>query len=291
MDMIPDIFTYRDSEIHRIVFDSLRIMMPNRAFASGMAFVAGMVLSGYVEPVAALFGILMIISTYSSQAVFNNIKDVDGDMVNAPDRPLVNGSLSVQYAWALMGLLIALGFLFAYFTSPFLVLVNIAFIGLGIVYSAFTKARWYLSYPTLTTSHLVVPLLAGYLLFGDLDLRIMVVVSFIYLTEAFIWSIKDYKDVDGDRKTGVLSLPVILSPRKSSVVTFITLSFPLLFAWLPWHLLGLSVIFLILYSLCGAIRAYLGFELMKNHSPETAAEILKNFRYILFIQMIAWCLA
>jgi chlorophyll synthase len=266
-------------------------MMPNRAFASGMAFVAGMVLSGVVDPTVALLGILMIISTYSSQAVFNNIKDVDGDMVNAPDRPLVNGSLSVQYAWAMMGLLIAMGFLFAFFASPFLVLVNIAFIGLGVVYSAFTKSRWYLSYPTLTTSHLVLPLLAGYLVFGLLDIKILIVVSFIYLTEAFIWSIKDYKDVDGDRQMGVHSLPVILSPKKSAAVTFATLSFPLLFAWLPWQLLGLSTVFLVIYILCGAIRAYLGHELIKNQSPETASDILKNFRYVLFLQMIAWCLA
>jgi chlorophyll/bacteriochlorophyll a synthase len=289
--MIPDIFEYRESNATRVIFDTLRIMMPNRAFASGMAFVAGMVLSGMLEPGVALLGILMIISTYSSQAVFNNIRDVDGDMVNAPGRPLVNGSLSVQYAWAVMGLLIAFGFLFAYLASPFLVLVNIAFIGLGIVYSAFTKSRWYLSYPTLTTSHLVLPLLAGYLVFGSMDIRLMIIVSFIYLTEAFIWSIKDYKDVEGDRQMGVLSLPVILSPRKSAIVTFATLSLPLLFAWLPWHVLGLSTIFLAIYLLCGAIRAYLGHELMKNQSPETAADILKNFRYVLFLQMIAWCLA
>jgi 4-hydroxybenzoate polyprenyltransferase len=289
--MIPEIFEYRESDVTRIVFDTLRIMMPNRAFASGMAFVAGMVLSGFVDPVVALLGIGMIISTYSSQAVFNNIKDMDGDIVNSPDRPLVNGSLSVNYAWAIMALLISLGFLFAYLASPLLVLVNIAFISLGVVYSAFTKSRWYLSYPTLTTSHLVLPLLAGYLVFGNIDPKILIVLSFIYLTEAFIWSIKDYKDVDGDRKMGVFSLPVILSPKKSAAVTFVTLSFPLLFAWLPWHILGLSTIFLVIYVLCGAIRAYLGHELMKNQSPETAADILKNFRYVLFLQMIAWCLA
>jgi 4-hydroxybenzoate polyprenyltransferase len=289
--MIPESFDYRESDITRITYDTLRIMMPNRAFASGMAFLAGMVLSGMIDTYIAVLGILMIITTYSSQAVFNNLRDVDGDRINAPDRPLVNGSISINYAWGLMFFLIALAFFFAYMAGPFLVLVNIVYVGIGIVYSVFTKSRWYLSYPTLTTSHIVLPLLSGYLIFGNLDLKIVGIVSFMYLTEAFVWSIKDYKDVDGDRNTGILSLPVILNAEKASYVTCFTLSMPLFLVWLPWYILELSSIFLTIYLLCGIIRVYFGHKLITNHSPDAATDILKNFRYVLFLQMIAWCLA
>jgi len=271
--------------------DILRIMMPNRAFASAMAFVAGMVLCEMFDAQTAFFGILMIISTYSSQAVYNNLKDIDGDSVNAPERPLVNGSITLREAKTIMYSLIVLGFVFAYIAAPILIFVNILYICLGIIYSAFTKSTWYLSYLTLTTTHLVIPLATGYLIYGQLDYKIMIIIAFVYLTEGFIWSIKDYKDVHGDEKMGVNSLPVSLKPEKAAKVTFATLCTPLAFAWIPWHFLELSIFFIITYMIAGVVRAYLGSILLKDQTPRLTEGILKNFRYVLFIQMIAWCMA
>lgn len=271
--------------------DLLSITMPNRALASIMSFIAGMVLSGMVEPITALCGGLMILCTYCSQAVYNNLVDIEGDRRNAPGRPLARGSMSQAFAIKLMGALILCGFAFAFAASALLVIVNSIYIFIGIIYSSYTKSRWYLSYPTLTTSHLVLPIVSGYLVFGALDARIMAIAAFIYLSEGFVWSIKDYKDVEGDSETGVLSLPVALSARKAAKITFVTLCLPLLFVWIPWHVLGLSTAFLILYLLAGALRCFLGRMLVHNQSPAFADAMLKNFRYVLFLQMIAWCVA
>ncbi|MEW6722438.1 MAG: UbiA family prenyltransferase [Candidatus Micrarchaeota archaeon] len=271
--------------------DTLRIMMPNRAFASCGAFVAGMALSGIVQADVALFGSLMILSTYSSQAVFNNIRDLDGDSVNAPSRPLVSGALSIGFAWTLMGVLIALGFLFAYLASPFLVAVNAAYIILGIAYSAVTKARWHLAALTLATTHIVTPIVSGYLVFGQPDLRIAVVALLMYATNSLVWSIKDYKDVEGDRKTGVLTLPVVLTSQTAALVTFAALALPLAGGWVAWYVLGLSTVFLAIYLASGVIRLFLGKMLLADQSPQTASKILINFRFALLLEMVGWCLS
>ncbi len=271
--------------------DTLRIMMPNRAFASCIAFMAGMGMSGHFVASTALFGSLMILSTYCSQAVFNNIRDVEGDRVNAPGRPLVSGSLSMGFAWSLMGALIVLGFAFAYLASPLLVLVDALYLLIGIVYSVVTKAKWQLAYATLATSHIVVPMVSGYLVWGQLDERILVIAGFMYLTQSLAWSIKDYKDVEGDRKTGVMTLPVVFSPKRASRITALVLVLPLLLFWVPWYMLHLSVWFLGVYLVSGIARCGLAAKLLADHSPTSASRILINFRYALMLEMIGWWLS
>lgn len=278
-----------DAEV--LILDTLRIMMPNRAFASCICFAAGMVISGFFNPAIVILGSLMILCTYCSQAIFNNLIDREGDRINAPHRPLVSGSLTAEFAWSMMFFLLALGFVFAYLASPVLILFNILYIFYGIIYSAFTKAKWYLAYFTLATSHVVTPILSGYLIFGQLDAKILIVILFMYLTEMIVWSIKDYKDVEGDAKTGIMTLPVVMNPKKASQITFLALCLPLVLVWMPWQMLGLSTTFLIIYLIAGSIRYYFGKQLMKNQSPTVAANILNNFRLVLFLQMIGWCLS
>jgi geranylgeranylglycerol-phosphate geranylgeranyltransferase len=280
------IYSYRERFL-----DVLRIMMPNRAFATCVAFMDGMSMGGHFDAGTAVFGSFMILSTYCSQAVFNNIRDIEGDKVNAPSRPLASGSLSVGFAWSLMGTLILLGFLFAYLASPFLVLVNMLYIAIGLVYSTVSKSRWHLAYVTLATSHIVVPIVSGYLVFGHLDARIALIAGFMYLTQSVVWSIKDYKDIEGDRKTGVMTLPVVMDPKDASKVTALVLSLPLAFFWVPWYFLHLSYVFLGLYLASGIARFVLGTRLMADHSPESASKILINFRYALLLEMVGWCLS
>ncbi|MBN1170515.1 UbiA family prenyltransferase [Candidatus Micrarchaeota archaeon] len=278
-------------EIEVRVFDVLRIMMPNRAFASCVCFAAGMVISGFFDPLTVIFGSLMILSIYCSQAIFNNLLDIEGDKVNAPDRPLVNGSLTVEFARNLMIFLIVLGFVFAYLISPWMIFVSFLYIFYGIIYSSFTKAKWYLAYFTLATSHVVTPLVSGYLIFGQLDEKIIIIALFMYLTEMIVWSLKDYKDVEGDARTGVMTLPVVMNPKKAAGITFLALCLPLFLMWMPWQMLGLSTAFLIVYLIAGVMRYCLGKQLLENQSPAVAANILKNFRLVLLLQMIGWCLS
>ncbi|MFH1394434.1 MAG: UbiA family prenyltransferase [Candidatus Micrarchaeota archaeon] len=269
----------------------MEITMPNRAFSSCISLSAGLVLSGHFALETAILGAMAIITTYSSQAIYNNIKDIDGDKVNSSSRPLASGFFSVSSAWALMGLLIFLGICFAYLASPIVLMANMFGAGLGIVYSAYTKSRSLLSYITLVSTHLVLPLATGYLISQSLDLKLLLIVAFIYASEVLAFSIKDYKDVRGDRKMGMQTLPIILTPKKASLVTFAGFCIPPALVWIPWSYLGLSMAFLAIYLGTGVLRYFLGLMLLRNPSSAVGGEILKKFRYILMLQMLAWCLS
>jgi len=269
----------------------LEIAMPNRAFASCIAFVAGLVMTGNISAPIAFFGILAILTTYSSQAVYNNIRDVEGDKINASGRPLANGTLSIGFAWKLMFALICCGFVFAYLSSPLVVVANAAWVFLGIAYSRFTKSMGMLSYVTLATTHLALPFASAYLIRGVFDYRLLMVIVFIYVTEVLSLSIKDYKDVEGDRKMGMRTLPIMLGSQNAARLTFLGFCMPLALVWLPWEILHLSSIFLVIYLSVGIFRCFLGIKLLTDPTPGQAGEILKKFRYVLMLQMLAWCLS
>jgi chlorophyll synthase len=268
----------------------MKITMPNRAAIACITFWVGMAMSGTFHLPAAFFGAMAMLTTYMSQAVYNCIRDVEGDRVNAPWQPLANGALSERFAWELMTLLIVLGFIFAWLASPWLVVVNAIFVLLGVFYSAYAKAKHLLSYATLVTTHMAIPVAAGYLLFGHLDARIAIVVAFIYLTEVLAMSIKDYKDVHGDRKMGLQTLPIVLGPRNAAKVTFAGFCMPLFLAWIPWAVLRLPLEFLALSLVAGGLRFALGWQLVRNPSPQQGGRILNKFRYLRILQIAAWCL-
>jgi len=269
--------------------DTFSIMMPNRALSSCIALIAGLVMGNAFSFELALFGSLMIIATYSSQAVYNNIRDVEGDRINAPHRPLARGSLTVDFAWGLLGFLVLCGFAFAVLAGPFFLLANMMFISVGFIYSRYTKSMGLLSYATLVSSHLVLPLVVGYLVMNPLDYKILAIAAFIYITEILAISIKDYKDFEGDRATGIKTLPVRMGLENASRLTFVGMLLPLFLSWIPWALLNLSVVFLVFYMASGLLKMHMGARLVKDPTPSVAGNILKNYRYALMLQMFAWC--
>ena len=271
------------------IADVLAITMPNRSFTACLALVAGMLMSGHFDLVFIIFGVLTCICVYCTYAVFNNICDVEGDRINDPQRPLARGSLSMRFAWSLMFALAMAGVAFSLMVSWVFALSNVLYVFLGVIYSKVTKSMGMLSYMTLVTTHIVTPMMIGYLLFHPLDEKILFAAGFMFVTEIFAFSIKDYKDVEGDRKTGMNTLPVQMGAKEASRVTFLGLCLPIAVVWLPWKMLGLSNAFIIIYLIAIVIRISFGAKLLSNPSPDTARVILKNFRLVLLMQMIAWC--
>ena len=270
--------------------DLFSLTLPNRALPACASFIAGYVYSGGSDPVPAAFGVLTILTTYSAAAIYNNIRDVEGDRINAPDRPLARGAISLRSAWILLAALAALSLAMGFIVSPLFAAIDALAIILGYVYSRFSKSRWYLSYGTLVTTHHVIPFIAGYTINAAISLALATIVVFIAASDVLAISIKDYKDVRGDSSLGLKTLPVVFQLEDAAKITFIGLAMPLFLIWFPWAILKLSMAFLLLNIATGAMRVFLGIELLRDPSPGTAGGILKKFRIITLLQLIGWCL-
>lgn len=286
------IYIFEKIALYRaLALNIFEITMPNRAFTAVFSLIAGLAMGGAISPEIALSGSLALIATYGCGAVYNNIRDIEADKINAAGRPLASGALSVGFAQWLMSILVVGGIALAYIASPILAAACILESVLGVIYSRFTKAMGVLAYATLVTTHMAVPLAAGALISGGFGIQTLAVILFLYVTEVLAVSIKDYKDIEGDRKTGLRTLPIIYGARDASRLTFLGLCLPLILVWIPWGLFGLSTVFLAMYLAIGVSRFRTGRKILEDQSPEQAGKALNSFRLITTMEMVAWCLA
>jgi geranylgeranylglycerol-phosphate geranylgeranyltransferase len=277
---------------YRYLFQNLyEIMMPNRSLTAVFSLNAGLMMGGSFDASTAVLGSLAIIATYCCGAVYNNIRDIESDRINSPTRPLVSGAISVDFASSLMMVLALAGMALGYFVSPILTAACLLEAALGFVYSRYTKSMGLLAYATLVTTHMAVPLIAGSLISGSFGVKALAIALFLYLTEVLAVSIKDYKDIEGDRETGLSTLPIMFGPEKASKLTFIGLCLPLLLVWVPWAAFGLSWVFLAMYVTIEFSRYRTGRKILADQSPAQASEALNSFRLITTLEMFAWCLA
>lgn len=163
-------------------------------------FLAGPLLTGYTQ-------------------VINDWYDRHIDAINEPYRPIPSGLVTETDVKVQITVLLVLGFavsagldLWAGHEWP----VNTALTTFGVfvayIYSApplkLKQNGWLGSY-ALGASYISLPWWAGQALFGTLDWKVMVLTLFYSLAGLGIAIVNDFKSVEGDRATGMKSLPVM----------------------------------------------------------------------------------
>lgn len=163
-------------------------------------FLAGPLLTGYTQ-------------------VLNDWYDRDLDAINEPYRPIPAGLVSetdvkVQIAVLLLsGIALSAGLdVWAGHEWPINTALTIFGSFISYIYSApplkLKQNGWTGSY-ALGASYISLPWWAGQALFGTLDWKVMVLTLFYSLAGLGIAIVNDFKSVDGDRKLGMQSLPVM----------------------------------------------------------------------------------
>lgn len=177
--------------------------------------------------------------------VINDWYDREIDAINEPYRPIPSGLISEADVRAQVAVLLLAGF----GTSVGLDLwaghewfVNTALTAFGVfvayIYSApplkLKQNGWAGSY-ALGASYISLPWWAGQALFGTLDWKTMVLTLFYSLAGLGIAIINDFKSVEGDRATGMQSLPVMFGIDAAKWICVGTIDvFQLLVAAILW---------------------------------------------------------
>lgn len=224
----------------------LELLKPVTWFPPMWAFLCGIVASG--QPVVAnwvlvLSGMILAgpMVCAMSQAV-NDWYDRHVDAINEPERPIPSGripgnwglrialcwtviSLGMGYAIgpaALVGTVLAVALAWAYSAPPFRFKAN-GWLGCA------TCGLAYESLPWITAA----AIMAG----GVPDLRILVIALLYGIGAHGIMTLNDFKAVEGDRRCGINSLPVLLGPERAARVACWFMALPqivvmgLLFLW------------------------------------------------------------
>lgn len=174
--------------------------------------------------------------------VINDIKDLEGDKINHPERPLPAGNISLVSSYALMFFLGALSLSCAFSVSKLHFFVTLIPIIILTLYTLYFKGI------PLLGNFLVSLLVAYTLIFGALgskDLNAViypVLLAFLLNMEREI--IKDFQDKEGDLKTGIKTTATLSS--SSITLIFAILSFLyLILLPLPYFTQYYSKIYLI----------------------------------------------
>jgi chlorophyll/bacteriochlorophyll a synthase len=161
--------------------------------------------------------------------VINDWYDRDIDAINEPYRPIPSGLVTENDVKAQVGVLLSLGFLvsgvldvWAGHEWP----VNVALTTFGVfiafIYSApplkLKQNGWAGSY-SLGASYISLPWWAGQAVFGTLDWKTMVLTLFYSIAGLGIAVINDFKSIEGDRATGMQSLPVMFGIDTAKWIT------------------------------------------------------------------------
>lgn len=170
------------------------------AKALACMFLAGPLLTGYTQ-------------------VINDWYDREIDAINEPYRPIPAGIVTEGEVKAQIGVLLVLGFalsgaldVWSQHEWPVNSALTLFGVFVAYIYSApplkLKQNGWTGSY-ALGASYISLPWWAGQALFGTLDWKTMVLTLFYSFAGLGIAIINDFKSVEGDRATGMQSLPVM----------------------------------------------------------------------------------
>lgn len=188
-----------------------RIIRPVNVLLSSIGVTLGFWLTDVKAPLTDL---LLLIATVTCALgfgnVINDIKDMEGDRINHPDRPIPKGTISQTGAFIFSILLVILS-LTASFTVSFSHGIAAAIpLGLLLVYTLLLKG-------TPLVGNILISLLVAYtLIFGSIhspDIKIILIPAFLaFLLNLSREIVKDIQDREGDLNTG-LRTTVILPER------------------------------------------------------------------------------
>jgi chlorophyll synthase len=235
----------------------LELFKPITWFPPMWAFLCGVVSAG--RPLDDRWGFLIAgvlltgpLVCATSQAV-NDWFDRHVDAINEPNRPIPSGR--VPGAWALYIAVVwsGLSLLWAAAIGPWVLAATVLGLALGWAYSAppfrLKASGWSgplacaFAYEGLTW------FTGAAVIVGGLPSTPALIVAALYSLGAFgIMTLNDFKAVEGDRATGLRSLPVVLGVDRAARLACLSMLLPqlavvaLLVLWdRPWHALAVGL--------------------------------------------------
>lgn len=173
----------------------------------------GQILLGILLAGPVLCGVSQIINDYF---------DRDIDAINEPNRLIPSGLVSVQQIIGTIAALLLLGVSLGVYFGPSVSLFAAIGLTLAIFYSAppiRAKRNGWVGNALVAVSYEGLAWLAGHAAFGALTSASLLLALLYSLGAHGIMTINDYKSMDGDRRVGIHTIPVLYGPQVAAWLT------------------------------------------------------------------------
>ena len=198
---------------------SIALMKPVTWFAPAWAFLCGTVASGGAGWHLADIGRIMLGVLLSGpilcglSQVINDYCDREVDAINEPQRLIPSGLVSARQVYLTSGVLAVLAIGIALILGAQVTLLTAVGMVLALVYSVHplrAKRNGWIGNGLVAVAYEGLPWLAGHLAFGSLTIPSLIIAGLYSVGAHGIMTINDFKSVDGDRVSGVNTIPVML---------------------------------------------------------------------------------
>ena len=273
----------------------IEILRPGNALMGAISII----LIAIIDKTISIPIVLAMIAVFFETAagnVINDYFDYNIDLVNKPERPIPSGRISLKnarnYAYLLFLAGTICGFLISYLTGnwiPFAI-VLIADVVLYL-YAYKLKA-------TPLIGNLAVGFMTGFgFVFGGFTINNPdIVMTSIFLGFfAFVMTtareiIKDIEDVEGDKKDGARTLPILIGKKTPAILATVLIIIdcalcPLLYIY---HIFG--VLYLVVIAIAVIIFIYSAILIMKSQEESVAHKSSKLLKIGMLIAFLSFAL-
>ncbi len=243
-----------------------------------------------IPTAVALSAALLLI--YGGGAVMNNVSDARFDGKSNPVRSgAVDGRDASRFSLALN----TAGFLITCSYGLFPAAIGLALVLAGVVYSYSFRIKdtvWCTMFLGMT--HHVLPITLGYYVaLGFLDGIYALFAAAIYVFIVGVILVKDFKDIERDRKEGRKNFAMLLGLGKTASVVFSSSAAYVILTAVLMKFTGVYANPLLsdmLLASSGGI-ALMGAMLVRNPTQEFGEKVLPNYRKLVSANFLFWALA
>ncbi|MDI6724439.1 MAG: UbiA family prenyltransferase [Methanobacterium sp.] len=265
----------------------LEILRPGNAVMAVIAIFLMIIISGNFTLGAFLAGFVVFVVTGAGNAI-NDYFDYKIDAINKPKRPIPSGRISRKTAGIYSLSLFIIGIIAAFYINFLLGMIAFLSSLLMIYYAYSLKSKCLIG-------NLSISFLTG-LCFVFGGIAVGEIITSIYLGfYAFLMTmareiVKDMEDVEGDKKEGAKTLPIIYGAKISSILAasfmiIASITSPVLYFIGIFNLLYLAVLFAaIVVFLIGAA------SILKDQSAINSAKVSKRIKIGMGITFLAFAL-
>jgi geranylgeranylglycerol-phosphate geranylgeranyltransferase len=273
----------------------IEILRPGNALMGAISII----LVAIIDKTISIPVILAMITVFFETAagnVINDYFDYNIDLVNKPERPIPSGRISLEngkrYAYLLFLAGTICGFLISYMTGNWIPFI-IVLIADVILYLYAYKLK-----TTPLIGNLAVGFMTGFgFVFGGFTINNPdIVMTSIFLGFfAFVMTtareiIKDIEDVEGDKKDGARTLPIIIGKKTPAILAVILIVVdcalcPLLYTY---HIFG--ILYLVIIAVAVILFIYSAILILKSQDEATAHKSSKLLKIGMLIAFLSFAL-
>ena len=221
----------------------LEIIRPGNALMAAIAVILMMFVGHYYDLPIIICAIIVFVCTGAGNTI-NDVFDVKIDEINKPNRPIPSGRISLEnarnYSYVLFGIGIALSIVDSYLVNsiwPSVIVIPAAVI--MYLYARNLKAMPLVGNLTVATLTGFCFVIAGVVIAcATSSLKILFISIYLGLFAMFMTLareiVKDMEDIEGDKKEGARTFPILYGKKISSIISIIlivvtTLMCPILY--------------------------------------------------------------